>query len=357
MFPPEHPNWVFVPHNGLQGRCYLLEPVARYQRNAFVMVPYCEQGQAKPVFYNLKGSFEADLPPIESTEVDCTITPSLTKEAYLDKLAVIQNHLQRGDIYEINFCMHFDLEGQIDPLLTFSRLYHISQAPYAMLACINGQYVLCASPELYLKKTGHQLVSKPIKGTAPRGKTVEEDERLKEQLHHSLKDRTENVMAVDVARNDLSVVAAKGTVQTTQLFAIETFATVHQMVTTVSCDIRSDLLGDGSESAEGQLFSTLLNATFPMASMTGAPKSSAIHLATQLEGFERQLYSGTMGFIDFKGDFELPVIIRSLFLNPQHKKGWYAAGGAITVLSDAEAEYEECMLKTLTIKKIFKFNP
>jgi len=355
MFPPQHSNWVFVPHHGPKGRCYLLDPVARYQRNAFVVVPYCAQGEAKPVFYNLKGSFEAQLPAVTNEQVNCTITPSLTKEAYLDKIAIIQKHLQLGDIYEMNFCMHFDVDGPINPLLAFSRLCQISQAPYAMLACLNGLYVLCASPELYLKKEGRRLITKPIKGTAPRGKSVEEDELLKQQLHHSIKDRTENVMAVDVARNDLSVLAAKGSVKTSQLYNIETFATVHQMVTTVSCEIREDFMGDGSEAAEAKLFSAILDATFPMASMTGAPKSSAVKFAAQLEGFERQLYSGTMGFIDFNGDFELPVIIRSLFLDTAHHKGWYAAGGAITVLSDAEAEFEECMLKTLTIKKIFNF--
>ena len=351
MFPPEHPYWVFIPHTGLHGKCYLLDPIAHYQRNAFVMVPYCAQGRTNPAFYRVTGSFDAVLPEPDHKKQACTIQPSLTREAYLEKIATIQAHLQRGDIYEINFCMHFDVEGPIDPLLTFSRLYHISQAPYAMLACINGEYVLCASPELYLKKTGNHLMSKPIKGTAPRGKTPQEDERLKYALQHSLKDRTENVMAVDVARNDLSMIAAKGTVKTKQLYAIESFATVHQMVTTVECDLKENLCPNATENNEAAVFATIMDATFPMASMTGAPKSSAVRLAEQLEGFDRQMYSGTMGFIDVNGDFELPVIIRSLFLNPALNRGWYAAGGAITVLSDATAEYEECLLKAHAMRK------
>jgi para-aminobenzoate synthetase component 1 len=193
---------------------------------------------------------------------------------------------------------------------------------------------------LFLKRNGSRLITKPIKGTARRGKGREEDERLKEELHNSIKERTENVMAVDVARNDLSVIASRGSVNVNRLYNIETFETVHQMVSTVSCELK-DAVG----------FDDIIGATFPMASMTGAPKASAMKFIDELEDFERKNYSGAMGFIDGSGDFELSVNIRSIFYNRETKSLSIAVGGAITHLSDPQREYDECLLKASALLK------
>jgi len=199
---------------------------------------------------------------------------------------------------------------------------------------LGDEYILSASPELFLEKKGNTLRSKPIKGTARRGKTPEEDELLKNRLYTSEKERTENVMAVDVARNDLSQVAKRGTVKVNRLYNIETFETVHQMVSTVSCELKKNTT-----------FQKITDCTFPMASMTGAPKLRAMELIRSVETFERNYYSGAMGLIDNNGDFSLSVNIRCIFYNERTGEVSLAVGGAITHLSDPAEEYEECLLK------------
>jgi para-aminobenzoate synthetase component 1 len=169
---------------------------------------------------------------------------------------------------------------------------------------------------------------------------VQEDVELRDGLFNSIKDRTENVMAVDVARNDLSVVAAKGSVEVNKLYNIETFENVHQMVSTVKCEL-----------LPGTSFERIIGATFPMASMTGAPKRKAMELIGEHENFERSYYSGTMGIINHNGDYTLPVLIRSIFYDASAEDLWFAAGGAITSLSDPAEEYEECLLKATAVLK------
>jgi para-aminobenzoate synthetase component 1 len=216
----------------------------------------------------------------------------------------------------------------------YLKLNELTLAPYSSLAKIGDDYIICASPELFLKRTGKELITKPIKGTAPRGKSKEEDERLKEELYTSKKERTENVMAVDVARNDLSVIASRGSVSVNKLYNIESYQTVHQMVSTVKCELKENIS-----------FQDIIQATFPMASMTGAPKISAMNLIDEYEGFERKYYSGAMGRVEENGDFEFCVIIRSIFYNQRTKRLSIAVGSAITHLCDPEKEYEECLLK------------
>jgi para-aminobenzoate synthetase component 1 len=269
------------------------------------------------------------------------LQPLVNKGSYLRTVSKIKEHIQLGDIYEMNFCMEFySEEAEIDPLKTFARLVSLTKAPYASLLKIKDDYIICGSPELFLKREGPVLYTKPIKGTARRGADSQEDHDLREELHLNRKERTENVMAVDVARNDLSVIAKRGTVNVNKLYNIETYETVHQMVSTVSCRIGEDVP-----------FARIIAATFPMASMTGAPKISAMNYISEFESFERKYYSGAMGIIEASGDFDLAVNIRSIFYNRRTRRLSIAVGSAITYLSDPEREYEECLLKANAILK------
>ena len=229
----------------------------------------------------------------------------------------------------------------ISPLNIFFKLNELTKAPYTALVKLNNDFIISASPELFLKKVGNKLSSKPIKGTIKRGITENEDDQLKNYLYNSIKERTENVMAVDVARNDLSIIAQRGSVNVNKLYNIESFETVHQMVSTVSCLIKPEIS-----------FHEIIDATFPMASMTGAPKLSAMTLIDEFENFERNYYSGAMGIIDSEGNYTLSVIIRSIFYNIKTQKLSIAVGGAITYLSDPEKEYEECLLKANALLKV-----
>lgn len=319
------------------GWLYELSPSQEYGPNTVVLVPYenPQVGNLAPLYFSIVKR-QAYSPPVnKDPQPDLVLTANTQKDRYLQKVKALKEEIQRGNIYEINYCVEFYADQvQLDVFSVFQHLHQAAKAPYAALLKTGSDFILCASPELFLKKEGLLLSSKPIKGTARRGKDALEDQRLKDQLFTSLKERTENVMAVDVARNDLSMLAQRGTVKVNKLYNIETFETVHQMVSTVTCLLKPELD-----------FHTILQSTFPMASMTGAPKLRAMTLTDSYEDFKRRYYSGTMGLVDDKGDFELWVLIRSIFYNAQTRRLSIAVGGAITYLSDPEKEYEECLLK------------
>lgn len=261
---------------------------------------------------------------------------------YIETVNKLKEHIQQGDIYEINFCITFEIkEAHIDPVGLYYKLNSISNAPYSCLVKLDDNYIICSSPELFLSRQDGLLITKPIKGTVKRGDTAEQDNALKHELQHSIKERTENVMIVDVARNDLSRIAKKGSVTVNELYHIESYQQVHQMVSTISCEPR-DEVG----------FEDIIKATFPMASMTGAPKIRAMELADQYETYNRGPYSGAVGYLDDKGNFELNVLIRSIFYNSTTKYLSFSVGSAITALCNAEDEYEECLLKAKALSKV-----
>ncbi|MCC6371685.1 MAG: anthranilate synthase component I family protein [Bacteroidia bacterium] len=334
-------NFIFIPDKGnaLSGKLYELGEANGYRKNALVIIPYQNPQVKAPrsFFFEIKNIREVQNvePVLNPNKINIELKARTPKETYLKKISGLKEHIQQGNIYEINYCMEFYAsEITLNVPEVFANLYHLTKAPYSALVKIGDEFTICGSPELFLKKENDLLFTKPIKGTIKRGATPEEDEALKNNLYHSLKERTENVMAVDVARNDLSHFATKGSVEVNKLYNIETFETVHQMVSTVSCKIKP-----------GTSFEEIIEATFPMASMTGAPKLRAMQLIDEFEDFERKNYSGTMGIIDENGDFTLSVIIRSVFYNQQSKQLSIAVGGAITYLSEPEKEYEECLLK------------
>lgn len=268
----------------------------------------------------------------------------ISKERYLQKVELLQQHIQRGDIYEINFCQEFYAENITiqNPLAVYRQLNEVTTAPFSCFVDTTNWMLASASPERFLQKNGQKLISQPIKGTAGRGANDTEDQANKHQLFTSPKERSENVMIVDLVRNDLSRIAEKGSVRVEELFGIHTFPTVHQMISTVACDLKSDCT-----------FSSILKATFPMGSMTGAPKISAVQLAENTEDFARELYSGSVGVVYPNGDFDSSVVIRSLFYNKTSKRLSVGVGGAITINASPEAEYQECKTKVGKILSVF----
>ena len=271
-----------------------------------------------------------------SAKTDCIeLKQSVDKETYIKNVNALKQHIQAGDIYEINYCITFEaFHAEIDPVDIYLKLNAISQASYSAFLKLDKRYIISSSPELFLSKKGNRVITRPIKGTAKRSADPGEDETIKERLCMDKKERNENVMIVDVARNDLSKLAKKGTVNVDKLFDIESYKQVHQMVSTVSCELK-----------EATSFEDILQATFPMASMTGAPKIRAMQLTDEYEVYNRNAYSGAMGYINGEGDFDLNVLIRSIFYDEEKKYLSFTVGSAITALCHAEEEYKECLLK------------
>jgi para-aminobenzoate synthetase component 1 len=266
------------------------------------------------------------------------------KEEYLEKAQTFLDHIHRGDIYEANFCTQFYAHDvELDAQKAFNDLNSISEAPFAVFAKLGVYYAISASPERYLKKTGEQLVSQPIKGTAKRSLQLVEDESLKEQLFHDPKERSENVMIVDLVRNDLSKTAVKGSVAVEELFGIYTFKQVHQMISTVT-----------SKMDKKYTSMDAIKTSFPMGSMTGAPKISAMEIIEQQESFKRGLYSGAIGYFTPQDDFDFNVVIRTVLYNEEKKSLSFSVGSAITAAAVPEKEYEECFLKANALIDVLK---
>jgi len=263
------------------------------------------------------------------------------KDKYHEKVNEMLSHIHRGDIYEANFCQEFYAENaEIDPLSTYTHLNAISKPPFATYMRLSDKYILSASPERYIKKAGTKIISQPIKGTAKRSDDALEDQQLIENLQNDEKERAENIMIVDLVRNDLSKTAVKGSVQVEELCKIYTFDQVHQMISTVV-----------SEVTETQNPIEILKTTFPMGSMTGAPKISAMQIIENLEETKRGIYSGAIGYFTPKNDFDFNVVIRSILYNSTKKYVSYSVGGAITAKSIPEKEYEECLIKAKAMRE------
>jgi para-aminobenzoate synthetase component I len=273
-----------------------------------------------------------------------TVQPRISKESYIEKVTALLAHLHRGDLYEANFCMEFYAEkATINPLEKFEKLNAISQTPFAVYFKNNQQFLLSATPERYLRKEGEHLISQPIKGTAKRFSDSNEDQESKEKLASDPKERAENIMITDLVRNDLSRTAQKGTVQVQELCGIYSFQQVHQMISTIT-----------SKLDDKYSFIDVLKLTFPMGSMTGAPKISAMKIIEELEVTKRGLYSGAIGYFSPNGDFDFNVVIRSILYNQDKKYLSFSVGSAITSLSNPENEYEECLLKAKAMHEVLR---
>jgi para-aminobenzoate synthetase component 1 len=292
---------------------------------------------------------------IKNASVDAEITVSapetirsrMSRDEYLHVVELLRQHILRGDCYEINYCQEFFVEAaDPDPLEMFRALTSISPSPFSAYYSADDLFLLCASPERYLKRNGDIILSQPIKGTAARdlGNTVH-DELLRTILAESEKERAENVMVVDLVRNDLSKICETDTVHVSELFGIYSFPQVHQMISTIAGKPRLDLH-----------WTDMIARTFPMGSMTGAPKKRVLELIEQYEKSKRGLFSGALGYIKPNQDFDFNVVIRSLLYNRANRYLAYFAGSGITFNSDPEKEYEECLLKVAAFERVIK-NP
>ena len=282
--------------------------------------------------------------PEMSDSVAINIQPRIHHAEYIRGVKSFLHHIQIGDIYEANYCQEFYAENvKTNPFELYQSLMKTSPTPFSAYCNYGKQYLMCASPERFIKKTGNKILSQPIKGTAKRSANKKEDAELKTNLYHSKKDRTENVMIVDLVRNDLSRTAAPQTVKVDELFGVYSFSNVHQMISTVSCEMN-----------EKHHFTDVIKNAFPMGSMTGAPKIMATELVEQFEHTKRGIYSGSVGYITPSGDFDFNVVIRSLQYNAGNQYLSYMVGGAITHNSVPEEEYLECEVKADAIKRVLK---
>ncbi|MBL7690304.1 MAG: anthranilate synthase component I family protein [Flavipsychrobacter sp.] len=281
------------------------------------------------------------LPPLD---LSLSFTPYIQKDKYIDIVGRLREHIREGDCYEINFCGGGHATAKLEePLAVFAALNRLSPAPFAAYYRDGDRYLMCASPERYLRKSGRQVLSQPIKGTARRGMDTAADAAMKTALRGDIKERAENVMIVDLVRNDLARCCEVGSVTVDELFGIYTFPQVHQMISTVSGTLRPDMS-----------FADAIRTSFPMGSMTGAPKFKVMQLIDRYEEARRELFSGTIGYITPAGDMDLNVIIRSLYYNAGTEYLSYSTGGAITWDSIPEKEWEEMRLKAWAVERLFQ---
>jgi para-aminobenzoate synthetase component 1 len=295
-------------------------------------------GQTDEVLAAMLATPVPDLPPPAVP----AMRPRMPKADYLQAVEAIREDILNGEVYELNLCQEFYAEDvQLDPVDVFLRLNAASPAPFAGFFRHHHHYLLCASPERFLAHRPPVIISQPIKGTIRRGATPAEDERQRLALLHDEKERAENLMIVDLVRNDLARVAQTGTVKVPELFGLYPFRHVWQMISTVAAELRPDVdLVD------------VLRATFPMGSMTGAPKIRAMQLIEHYEQARRGLYSGSIGYAWPDGEFEFNVVIRSLQYRTDTSYLSFQVGSAITYDSVPEREYEECLLKAQAMLEV-----
>ncbi len=281
----------------------------------------------------------------KAVEKNIHIQSVFSASEYISTVEHLRQHILRGDCYEINFCQEFFAEDVIlKPVQTYRLLSDTSPAPFAAFYRWNEKYLFCASPERYLCRQGNTLTSQPIKGTWPRNTTdLQEDDQNKKRLYQSAKDRSENVMVVDLVRNDLSKVCKEGSVKVHELYGIYTFPQVHQMISSIS-----------GEQLPGKHWVDVIRATFPMGSMTGAPKKRVLELIERYEKSRRGLFSGAVGYVSPEGDFDFNVVIRSILYDQDSHSISYQVGSGITFYSDAAKEYEECLWKAIAIRQVLE---
>lgn len=355
-FYDEKPSWLFG-HLGYElknetetlasqkkepidfGTGFFFEPeiLLRLQKDQLIIES--SQENAAEIFAEIEATIVTETPAAATT----LIQKGMSKEAYIKAIEALLQHIKRGDCYEVNFCQPFFAEQvSIDPVYTYNKLMQQSPNPFAALYKLNDKYCLCASPERYLKKTGQVLISQPIKGTSKRNHLNEiNDEANKQYLQSSQKEKSENVMVVDLVRNDLSRVCEEGSVFVKELFGVYSFPQVHQMISTIQGTLRSDIH-----------FTEAIQKSFPMGSMTGAPKKRVMELIEEFEPVGRGLFSGSIGYISPQADFDFNVVIRSIFYDHTKQFLSFSAGSGITFYSEPEKEYEECLLKAEAIVKV-----
>jgi len=274
------------------------------------------------------------------------IKKRISKVKYLKKLDTILKHIQKGDIYEVNLCQEFYAENtDIDPLSIYYKLNSITCAPFGNFLKLNDKFILGASPERFVKKEGVKIISQPIKGTAKRLANLRKDENMIKLLSKDPKERAENIMIVDLVRNDLSKTAVEGSVFVEELCKVYSFKQVHQLISTVVSKV---------EFYKNPV--DIIKSLFPMGSMTGAPKIAAMKIIEAQEETKRGVYSGAVGYFSPENDFDFNVVIRSILYNQAKQYLSFSVGGAITSKSDPEKEYKECLVKAKAMIQVLTQN-
>ncbi|MFC2152825.1 anthranilate synthase component I family protein [Bacteroidota bacterium] len=322
---------------------FYVPEIVLLSKDSEISILYHDNQFAEKEIYELFHTIESTkINAIENKLTAIKLEQRFNRNEYIETVKKLKNHIQLGDIYEINFCHEFYSKSVIDPLKTFVRFNEISPSPFSCYYKFDDKYLLSASPERFLKKLNSKIISQPIKGTIRRSLDSKEDLNLKKELFNDPKERAENVMIVDLVRNDLSRTAKKATVRVEELYGIYSFEQVHQMISTVSSEVDNNT----------NIIEIIKNA-FPMGSMTGAPKVRAMHLIEQYEKTKRGLYSGSVGYITPDNNFDFNVVIRSILYNQLKKYVSFTVGGAITSLANPDKEYEESMVKAEAMLKVF----
>ncbi|WP_018344913.1 chorismate-binding protein [Cytophaga aurantiaca] len=282
---------------------------------------------------------------VKKEQATISIEHVVSRSHYIEQVTKIQKYICEGNAYEINYCIPFIGKGILNPVDAYLKLNAVAPMPFSVFYKSHNEYILSASPERFIKKDAAKIISQPIKGTSKRGNTDAEDQELKKILQNSQKEQSENTMIVDLVRNDLSRTAVAGSVQVPELSGMYTFPNVHQLISTVVSEI------DTSYSSID-----VIKYAFPMGSMTGAPKISAMELIDDIEAVARGPFSGTVGYMDPEDNFDFNVLIRSIFYNSTTDEVFMEAGSAITSYADAAKEYEECILKITPMITILSHN-
>jgi para-aminobenzoate synthetase component 1 len=323
------------------GDCHFFNPAVVVQLQKSSVLIYTDDN-ATSIFQSIASQRPGILPEVK---LPVQISSRLSADDYTSIIQELKRHILRGDCYEVNFCQEFYATGAvISPIRVYDSLARLSPNPFSAMYRFGDQFCMCASPERYFKTSGRKIISQPIKGTSPRDFTDQRrDEQNRRSLIESEKEKSENVMIVDLVRNDLSRVCREGSVRVEELFGIYSFPQVHQMISTVSGDLE-----DGIDWID------VVKATFPMGSMTGAPKRRVMELIEEYEQTKRGLFSGAIGYVDPSGDANFNVVIRSILYNAATKYLSFQAGGAITFYSDPEEEYKECLLKVAAMRQVLE---
>jgi para-aminobenzoate synthetase component 1 len=269
---------------------------------------------------------------------------NLDRNQYAAAFRAVQEHIRRGDCYQVNLTQRFETEAEGDAWHAYLRLREINPAPFAAYLDLPDGKIVCSSPERFLRLRDGHVETKPIKGTRPRSKDPARDRALADELRTSAKDRAENVMIVDLLRNDLGKCCVPGSVRASKLFDVESFASVHQLVSTVEGQL-----------APGKHALDLVAACFPGGSITGAPKVAAMKIIEELEPQRRSVYCGSIGYIGFDGNMDLNIAIRTLVQRGERVYTW--AGGGVVADSNVDAEYQESLDKAAAMLAVMDHGP
>jgi len=288
--------------------------------------------------------FVATAPRNDRESKEITLTSNFTPEEYIQAVNKIREYIAAGDVFQVNLSQRFETNLPVPPYELYRRLRQLNPAPFASYLNFDGVTIVSASPERFLKLRGDLVETRPVKGTRPRGQTLIEDEALAQELVHSSKDQAENVMIVDLERNDLGRICRYGTVKVTELAILETFPTVFHLTSTVVGRLRQD-----------KGVADLLKATFPGGSITGAPKVRAMEIIDELEPTKRSVYTGSIGYLSFNGDLDINIVIRTFIV--KEGKAYFQVGGGVIYDSHPEGEYQETLDKAKALIQALKLAP